>query len=92
MYREPARSDERARSSLWIPESAENKARDTFFQEFAGATLINKADFAMLFQFIPKHYPVGLRHLLLGLYNTNMMNLILRGLNPLEYLIKRAKR
>jgi glutathione S-transferase len=49
---------------IWTPETAEDQARDVFFQEFANATLAHKADFVMLYTWVPAQYPFGLRHFL----------------------------
>jgi glutathione S-transferase len=51
-------------NGIWVPESDEDKKRDTFFQEFANSTLLNKVDYALLFEIIPQQLPFGLRQLL----------------------------
>jgi len=48
---------------VWVPESDQDKRRDTFFQEFANSTLLAKVDFVLLFEVIPQQLPFGLRHL-----------------------------
>lgn len=51
-------------SGEWVPESDEDKLRDTFFQEFANATVLTKVDFALLFDIIPQQLPFPFRQLL----------------------------
>jgi glutathione S-transferase len=51
-------------NGIWVPESDQDRRRDTFFQEFANSTLLNKIDYARLFEIIPQQLPFGLRQLL----------------------------
>lgn len=48
----------------WIPESPEDKAQDTFLQEFANATLAAKCVMALIFEVIAAQFPVGLKQLI----------------------------
>lgn len=48
---------------MWTPESEEDRRRDIYFQEYAGASFIHRVDFAMLFEVITIALPFGLRHL-----------------------------
>ncbi|KAH7321923.1 putative glutathione S-transferase [Rhexocercosporidium sp. MPI-PUGE-AT-0058] len=46
----------------WIPESVEDKRRDTFFAEFAKSSLLLKVDFCVAFEVLASFLPWGLRH------------------------------
>jgi glutathione S-transferase len=50
---------------IWIPESDEDKARATFFQEFANGTFLFKVDSIVMFEAIPKMLFFPLRQLTL---------------------------
>ncbi|KAF1815234.1 putative glutathione S-transferase [Eremomyces bilateralis CBS 781.70] len=50
---------------IWIPESEEDKARDTFFQEFANGSLLAKVNFIVTFEVIPAMLFFPLRQLTL---------------------------
>lgn len=50
---------------IWIPESEEDKARATFFQEFANGTLLAKVDNIVTFEVIPTMLFFPLRQLTL---------------------------
>lgn len=50
---------------VWVPESEEDKRRDTFFQEFAHGTFITKVDGILLFEVIPKMLFFPMRYLTL---------------------------
>jgi glutathione S-transferase len=60
-------------NGTWVPKSEEDTRRDTFFQEFANATLLAKVDFALLFEVVTQPFPFGLRHLL-GLLVSPIVN------------------
>lgn len=46
----------------WIPKSGEDKKRDAFFQEFVRNSLLQKADFCVVFDVIPSFMPFGISH------------------------------
>lgn len=46
---------------IWEPETASDKDRDVFYQEFANSTLAQKVSFPLLFEAIPPQLPLGLR-------------------------------
>ena len=48
---------------IWIPESEEDKARATFFQEFANSSLLTKVDNIITFEVIPTMLFFPLRQL-----------------------------
>ena len=50
---------------IWIPESDEDKARATFFQEFANSSLLTKVDNIITFEVIPTMLFFPLRQLTL---------------------------
>ncbi|KFY10171.1 hypothetical protein V491_07789 [Pseudogymnoascus sp. VKM F-3775] len=52
-------------NGAWVPESEEDKRRDTFFQEFAHGSLITKVDSILLFDVIPKMLFFPMRYLTL---------------------------
>lgn len=56
-------------NGVWEPESTEDKLRDTFFQEFALATMLLKADFALLFDLIPQFLPFPFKQLVRLLFS-----------------------
>jgi glutathione S-transferase len=74
-------------NGIWTPESAEDKARDSFFQEFVNATLTHKADFVMLYTWVPTQYPFGIRHLL-GLLLSPVANHFRKDLTAIFDLIE----
>lgn len=50
---------------IWVPESEEDKRRDTFFQEFAHGSLITKVDHLLTFEVIPTMLFFPMRYLTL---------------------------
>lgn len=52
-------------NGVWVPESEEDKRRDTFFQEFVHGSLITKVDSILLFDVIPKMLFFPMRYLTL---------------------------
>ena len=91
-YRAPARSAERAGSRLWTPESVEDKARDTFFPGVCRCDADTQSRICHAVSIRTKTLSCWIAPAPTKDLNTNVMNLILRGLNSLDYLIKRAKR
>jgi glutathione S-transferase len=47
----------------WVPDSEEDKRRDLFFQEFAKCTLLEKVDYVVIFEQVPKFLPMGISFL-----------------------------
>jgi glutathione S-transferase len=50
-------------NGIWAPTNANDKRRNEYWQEFAGATLTPKVDFIMLFDILPLHMPWFVRPL-----------------------------
>jgi glutathione S-transferase len=52
-------------NGIWVPESEDDKLRDTFFQEFANSTVLAKVDSVLLFEVIPMMLPFPFKYLTL---------------------------
>jgi len=50
-------------NGTWVPGSDQDKRRDTFSQELANSTLLNKVEYALLFETTPQQLPFRLRQL-----------------------------
>lgn len=44
-------------NGIWTPRTAEDKARDAFWQEFASSTLVMKNSLTLTFEIVPLHTP-----------------------------------
>ena len=74
---------------IWIPESEEDKARDTFLQEFANGSLLAKVDNIVTFDVIPTMLFFPLRQLTL-LMVLPIRNHFMKDLTSIYHLLEDA--
>lgn len=74
---------------VWVPNTKEDKDRDTFFQEFANATLNGVMNGIMYFQIIPPNSPWIVRPLMYAIFNP-IAELFKKDVDPHFSLMERA--
>ncbi|EED20676.1 glutathione S-transferase, putative [Talaromyces stipitatus ATCC 10500] len=73
----------------WIPETDEDKDRDTYFQEFAIATLNGILNSILYFQIIPPNSPWLVRPLMYAIFNP-IVKIFSQDIDPHFSLMERA--
>jgi glutathione S-transferase len=76
-------------NGIWIPELDENKRRDVFFSELAKCTLLEKVDFALVFEVTTTMLPFGIRQLA-GLLVRPIVNHFLGDLRDIYQVMEEA--
>jgi glutathione S-transferase len=72
---------------IWVPESEGDKRRDVFFSELAKCTLLEKVDFALVFEVTTTFLPFGIRQLV-GLMVRPIVNHFLGDLRDIFQIME----
>jgi glutathione S-transferase len=67
---------------IWDTENELDKIQEEFFLEFHNSTLLMKVNFAVIFETVPKHLPIGLRSLV-GAMTTPVVNYWKTDIDPI---------
>jgi glutathione S-transferase len=80
---------EKYSNSEWVPETDEDKDRDTYFLEFANSSLTGVVNSILYFQIVPAYSPWPVRPLMYAIFNP-IAKILKQGLDPHFDLMERA--